>query len=188
MFLGDDWAEAHHDIELQDCDGRVLARRRLPEGVAGIATLHALIGEHLGNDDEPDQVLWAINPIQSAPYRQRHTASGAKSDPGDAQKNYSGMSPVTKASGTKRLVLARHARNRRLSDALYQQAFAALTGSPGARVYYDRQRARGASHHQALRTLANRLVGVLHGCLTHHTPYDETTAWAAQSANTNAAA
>lgn len=105
-----------------------------------------------------------------------------------SRKNYSGMSPVTKASGTKRLVLARHARNRRLSDALYQQAFAALTGSPGARAHYDRQRTRGASHHQALRTLANRLVGVLHGCLTHHTPYDQTTAWAAQSATTHAAA
>jgi hypothetical protein len=43
------------------------------------------------------------------------------------------MSPITKASGTKRVVLARHARNRRLADALYQQAFAALTASPGAR-------------------------------------------------------
>ena len=95
-----------------------------------------------------------------------------------ARKNYSGMAPVTKASGTKRVVLARHARNRRLADALYQQAFCALTSSPGARAYYDRQRAAGATHHQALRTLANRLVGILHGCLTHHTPYDEHTAWA----------
>ena len=84
-----------------------------------------------------------------------------------ARKNYSGMAPVTRASGTKRVVLARHARNQRLADALYQQALAALTGSPGARAYYDRQRARGATHHQALRALGNRLVGILHGCLTH---------------------
>jgi hypothetical protein len=93
------------------------------------------------------------------------------------RKNYSGMAPITRASGTKRVVLARYARNRRLADALYQQAFAALTASPGARAYYDRQRDRGATHHQALRALANRLVGVLHGCLRHHTRYDETTAW-----------
>jgi hypothetical protein len=87
-----------------------------------------------------------------------------------ARKNYSGMSPITKASGTKRVVLARYARNRRLGDALFLQAFAALNNSPGARAFYDRQRARGATHYQALRALANRLVGILHGCLRSHTP------------------
>ncbi len=397
LFLGDDWAEAHHDIELEDADGRMLVRRRLPEGVAGIAELHSLVGDHLGDDDEPGQVLvgietdrgpwvqallaagyqvWAINPVQAARYRDRHSSSGAKSDPGDAhvlaeivrvdrahhrpvagdsavaehvkvaarahqtmiwtrqrnvnvtrsmlreyypaalvafddlasrdalavlavasspeqgrkltvarveallrragrqryltarataivaalrsdqlparpgvvdayagavaalvavttemvhqtaileeqvkagfgrhpdveiylsqpglgtilgarvlaefgddpdryadtraRKNYSGMAPVTRASGTRRVVLARHARNQRLADALYQQALAALTGSPGARAFYDRQRARGATHHQALRALGNRLVGILHGCLTHRCHYDETVAW-----------
>lgn len=50
-----------------------------------------------------------------------------------ARKNYSGMSPITKASGTKRVVLTRFARNRRLGDALLLQAFAALNNSPGAR-------------------------------------------------------
>jgi transposase len=94
-----------------------------------------------------------------------------------ARKNYSGMSPITRASGTRRVVLARYARNRRLADALYHQAFTALGVSPGARDYYDRQRARGTTHHQALRALANRLVGILHGCLRHGTRYDESTAW-----------
>ncbi len=94
-----------------------------------------------------------------------------------ARKNYSGMAPITRASGTHRVVLARYARNRRLADALYRQAFTALTVSPGARAYYDRQRSRGATHHQALRALANRLVGILHGCLRHHSHYDESTAW-----------
>ena len=94
-----------------------------------------------------------------------------------ARKNYSGMSPITKASGTKRVVLARFARNRRLGDALLLQGFAALNNSPGARAFYDRQRARGATHYQALRTLANRLVGILHGCLRTHTLYDEHLAW-----------
>jgi hypothetical protein len=87
------------------------------------------------------------------------------------------MAPVTRASGKTRVVLARHARNRRLVDALYFQAFAALNTSPGARAYYDDHRARGNTHHQALRVLANRLVGILHGCLRHRRHYDETTAW-----------
>jgi transposase len=398
LFIGDDWAEAHHDIELVDDDGRRLARRRLPEGIDGLAALHALVADHLAEETEADQVVvgietdrgpwvqaliaagytvYAINPLQVARYRQRHGTSGAKSDPGDAhvlaelvrldrahhrpvagdsavaehvkvlarthqsmiwsrqrqanalrsmlrefypaalaafgedlagrdalailtiapspeagrrlsqskitaalrragrqrnlestaeriqqtlrapqleahpgvigaytaavrsliavitelvtqtealraeveagfgrhpdaeiylsqpglgpvlgarvlaefgddptryadpkaRKNYSGMAPITRASGTKRIVLARHARNRRLADALYQQAFTALNASPGARAYYDAQRARGATHHQALRALANRLVGILHGCLRHHRHYDEAIAW-----------
>ena len=402
LFLGDDWAEAHHDVELVDEAGRVLSQRRLPEGVKGLAGLHELVAEQLGDDDEPDAVVvgietdhgpwvsalvaagytvFAVNPLQVARYRERHSVSGAKSDRGDAhilaevvrldrahhhrlaapstlaeqikvlarshqtmiwtrrrqanllrstlrvfypaalatlgdgltdrdavavlaaapspergkgltrsriaavlrrggrkrgvdaaaeriqaglrapqldlapeladayavtvsalvavigelnrqievldeavgahfgqhpdaqillsqpglgtilgarvlaefgdapgryadakaRKNYAGTSPITRASGTKRVVLARHARNRRLADALNRQAFAALTGSPGARAYYDRHRAAGATHNQALRALANRLVGVLHGCLEHRTLYDETLAWAHQA-------
>src|SRR4051812_34693085 len=106
LFLGNDWAEAHHDVELQDEQGRVLARRRLPEGVVGIGQLHALIADQLGDEeDEPGSVLvgietdrgpwvqaliaagytvYAINPLQVARYRERHGTSGAKSDPGDA--------------------------------------------------------------------------------------------------------
>jgi hypothetical protein len=398
LFIGDDWAEAHHDIEIEDEAGRLLVRKRLPEGLAGVTLLHELIAEHLDPSGEPDQVfvgietdrgpwvqallatgylVYAINPLQVARYRERHSTSGAKSDPGDAhllaeivrldrahhrriagdseiaehvkvatrahqtmiwsrvrqvntlrsllreyypaalavfgtdlaspdalavlaaaptpelgrrlsqarietllrkagrqrniaataariktalgsdqltarpgvvpayaasasalvavlttmvtqtevlagqveqgfgrhpdveiyrsqpglgvilgarvlaefgddsdryadakaRKNYSGMSPITRASGTKRVVLARYARNRRLGDALFRQAYSALRASPGARACYDRQRARGASHYQALRTLANRLVGILHGCLSHHTLYDENQAW-----------
>jgi transposase len=399
LFLGDDWAEAHHDIELQDGQGTVLARRRVPEGVAGLAQLHALVADHLADEDEPGSVLvgietdrgpwvqaliatgytvYAINPKQVSRYRERHGTSGAKSDPGDAhvlaelvrtdrvhhrptagdseqaeviktmarthqtliwtrqrqsnqlrsmlrefypaalaafaddlagrdalavlaiaptpaqgralskariaaalrkagrqrhidtraaqitralrgeqlalpqalaaaygvsvrslvavisamatqievlqaevnrcfgqhpdaeiitsqpglgavlgarvlaefgdakdryadakaRRNYAGTSPITKASGTRRVVLARYARNKRLADALHQQAFAALTASPGARAYYDSHRARGATHHQALRALSNRLVGILDGCLRHRRLYDESIAWA----------
>ena len=93
------------------------------------------------------------------------------------RRNYAGTSPITKTSGTRRVILARHARNRHLSDATYWWAFASLKTSPGARALYDHQRARGATHHQALRALANRLVGILHGCLQHHTPYQESIAW-----------
>jgi transposase len=397
LFVGDDWAEDHHDIEIVDEAGRRVVRRRLPEGIVGVEALHGLIADQLGDDDEPEQVIvgietdrgpwvqaliaagytvYAVNPLQVARYRERHGTSGAKSDPGDAhtlaelvrldrahhrpiagdseiaewvkvatrahqglvwsrqrqtntlrsllreyypaalaafddlagrdalavlaaaptpadgrrltvprvqkllraagrqrnltataerivtelsaeqlvarpgvvgayaasaqalvavigelarqtaklaeqvaagfgrhpdaeiylsqpglgvilaarvlaefgddpqryadaksRKNYAGTSPITKASGKSRIVLARHARNRRLADALYQQAFCALTTSTGARGYYDTQRARGATHHQALRALGNRLVGILHGCLRHHRPYNESKAW-----------
>jgi transposase len=399
LFLGNDWAESHHDIELQDEHGRVLVRRRLSEGVDGLGQLHAVIADHLGVEDvaasvlvgiETDRGPWvqalvatgytvyAINPLQVARYRERHGTSGAKSDPGDAhvlaeivradrahhrpvsgdseqaeviktlarthqtmiwtrqrqtnqlrsmlrefypaalvafgedlagrdalavlaiattpaagrslsrsriatalrkagrqrnidttavrivqalrsdqlalsdaltaaygasvgsllaviatmaeqigvldaevnrcfgqhpdaeiitsqpglgvilgarvlaefgdakdryvdakaRRNYAGTSPITRASGTRRVVLARYARNRRLADALHQQAMSALNASPGARAYYDAHRARGCTHHQALRTLANRLVGILDGCLRHRSLYDENTAWA----------
>jgi len=94
-----------------------------------------------------------------------------------ARKNYSGTSPITRASGKKKVVLARYVRNNRLADALHQQAFSALSGSPGARAYYDALRDRDISYNAALRQLGNRLVGILHGCLKTHTPYDEATAW-----------
>jgi hypothetical protein len=403
LFVGDDWAEDHHDIEVQDDEGRRLARARLPEGIAGLTRLHELIAEHLTDDDvdpetgfvaqsvaigiETDRGTWVsalvaagyqvfpLNPVQVARYRERHGSSGAKSDRGDAhvlaeivrldrahhrpiagdspdveglklvarshqafiwdrtrhflrlrsalreffpaaieafpdlmapealellerapdparaarlsrskitaalarahrrepevkaeaiqavlrapavrqappieaayavivasgvrliaqlnaqiaelqavvaegfgrhpdadivtsqpglgptlgarvlaefgddhgryadakaRKNYAGTSPITRASGTRRVVLARYARNRHLADATHQWAFCALTASPGARAYYDAIRARGTGHHAALRQLANRLVGVLHGCLKTRTLYDEDTAW-----------
>jgi Transposase/Transposase IS116/IS110/IS902 family len=94
------------------------------------------------------------------------------------RKNYAGTSPLTVASGRKHAVLARHVRNQRLYDALDRWAFATLKCSPGARAFYDQHRAAGDTHHQALRALANRLVGILHGCLRHHTLYHEDTAWA----------
>jgi hypothetical protein len=99
-----------------------------------------------------------------------------------SRKNYAGTSPITRASGTRSVVLARFVRNRRLADALDQWAFCSITASPGARVYYDQRRATGDSHHKALRALGNRWVGILHGCLRHHTRYNEHTAWAHRTA------
>ena len=395
LFVGDDWAEDHHDVHLMNDTGDKLASRRLPEGLTGMRVFHELVAAHA---EEPGQVvvgietdrgLWvdaltaagyqvfAINPLAAARYRDRHHVSGAKSDPSDAKlladlvrtdrhnhrliagdtsaveavkvlarahqsliwartrhtntlrsalreyypaaleafddladrdalailgraptpadakrlslakirsalkaagrqrnldtralqiqemlrtaqltapaavtaafgattratvgiiaelnrqigdleaelathfethpdadiylslpglgvilgarvlgefgddpnryttakcrKNYAGTSPLTIASGRKRAVLARHVRNRRLYDAIDQWAFCALQSSPGARTFYDHHRAAGDLHHQALRALGNRLVGILHGCLRHHSAYDEHKAWA----------
>jgi hypothetical protein len=94
-----------------------------------------------------------------------------------ARKNYAGTSPITRQSGKKKVVLARHVHNDRLVDAIGLQAFSALRASPGARAYYDQLRARGVGHRAALRQLGNRLVGILHGCLKTNTTYDEATAW-----------
>jgi hypothetical protein len=106
-----------------------------------------------------------------------------------SRKNYAGTSPRTIASGTKRAVLARHVRNRRLYDAIDQWAFCSLQASPGCRAFYDQHRAAGDLHHQALRALGNRLVGILHGCLHTRTLYDEHTAWGhRQPATTDIAA
>jgi transposase len=396
LFAGDDWAEDHHDIEVMDEAGRVLARRRLPEGAAGMAQLHALVGGLLGEEADTSEVVigietdrgpWVtaltaagyrvfpVNPLLASRYRERHGVSGAKSDAGDAhmladmvrtdshqlreaagdspeaegikvlarthktmiwertrevqrlrhqlreyfpaaleafddldapdalellskapdperarkltraqvsaalkrarrrnipdrasavltalrseqlaqpaaltaayaatvrsliavivalnqqvkileeqvrehfgrhpdaeiilsqpglgpilgarvlaefgddparyrdgksRRNYAATSPVTRASGKKKAVMARFVHNDRLVDALNAQAFASLNASPGARAYYDELRARGIEHNDALRRLANRLVGILHGCLKTRTLYDEATAW-----------
>jgi hypothetical protein len=105
VFVGDDWAEDHHDVEVQDDTGRRLGKAQLPEGIAGIARLHELIGGFTDPDLGPEQVLvgietdrgpwvaalvaagyrvFAVNPRQVARYRERHSTSGAKSDAGDA--------------------------------------------------------------------------------------------------------
>ena len=93
IFVGVDWAEAHHDVHVQDRDGA-----RLPEGVEGIARFHELAAAHAG---DPGQVVigietdrglfvaalvaagylvFAVNPLSTSRYRDRHGTSGAKSD------------------------------------------------------------------------------------------------------------
>jgi hypothetical protein len=102
LFVGDDWAEDHHDVEVQDETGRRLGKQRLPEGVAGIAGLHELIGRFAAEDLEPEQVVvgietdrgpwvaalvatsytvYAVNPKSAARYRERHSSSGPRATP-----------------------------------------------------------------------------------------------------------
>jgi len=108
----------------------------------------------------------------------------------NARRNYAGTSPITRASGKKRVVLARFVRNRHLADACYMWAFCALSASPGARASYGEHRAKhkDETHDAALRALANRLVGLLDGCLRKRCRYDEETAWAHRSKPTSEAA
>jgi transposase len=105
-----------------------------------------------------------------------------------SRKNYAGTSPLTKASGKKKTVVARFVRNRFLADACYQWAFCAMSASPGARALYDEHRAKGETHDQALRVLSNRLVGILDGCLRARTLYNEHKAWGHRNTPAEAAA
>lgn len=94
-----------------------------------------------------------------------------------ARRNYAGTAPITRASGASRAVVARVARNRRLFDTCYQWALCALTASPGARAYFDAHNHGPHTGRTARRKLANKLVGILHGCLSHRAAYEETRAW-----------
>ena len=144
-----------------------------------IEQLGEVVAAHFGR--HPDAEIYASQPglgvvLGARVLAEFGDAPGRFAD-AKARKNYAGTSPVTRASGRKKVVLARYARNRRLGDAVHQWAFCALKGSPGARVYYNALRARGTGHQAALRQLGNRLVGILHGCLKTRSPYDEHTAW-----------
>lgn len=92
-------------------------------------------------------------------------------------KSFAGAAPITRASGRSVAVLARRVKNQRLASAGYVWAFSALTASPGARAHYDRRKTAGDRHTAAQRNLFNRLLGCLHHCLTHHTRYNEATAF-----------
>ena len=103
VFVGHDWAEAHHDVLVEDGDGRRLGGGRLPDGLEGISRFHELVAPHIGDPSEvvvateTDRGLFvgalvaagytvlAVNPMSTSRYRERHTTSGAKSDPGDAR-------------------------------------------------------------------------------------------------------
>jgi len=103
IFVGDDWAEAHHDVHLMNEAGAKLAAKRLLEGLDGLAELHSMIAEHAVDPSEvvigieTERGMWvqtliaggfqvyAINPLSVSRYRDRHNVAGAKSDPGDAK-------------------------------------------------------------------------------------------------------
>ena len=144
-----------------------------------VDALGEVVAQHFGR--HPDAEIYASQPGLGVILGARVLAEFGD-DPhryadARARKNYAGTSPITRASGTKKIVIARYAKNDRLADALQQWAFGSMRGSSGARAYYDAMRARKIGHQAALRQLANRHVGILHGCLKTSNLYNETTAW-----------
>ena len=144
-----------------------------------VRLLEAQVKEHFGR--HPDAEIYQSQPGMAAVLGARVLAEFGddpyRYESAKARKNYAGTSPITRASGKKKVVAARFVRNNRLIDALMAWAFTSMLASPGARAFYDEQRAKGLEHNDALRRLANRLAGILHGCLKSRTLYDEDAAW-----------
>jgi transposase len=157
--------------------------------VAGQVRLIAGLNSEIGELDEvvaanfgrhPDADIYASQPDLGVGLGARVLAESGDTDrfaDAKARENYAGTSPITRASGRKKIVLARHIRNRRLGDAVRQWAFCALKGSPGGRAYFNALCAGGMGHQAALRQVGDQLVGILHDCLKTRTLYDERTAW-----------
>ncbi len=144
-----------------------------------IAELEQALAEHF--DRHPDaeilRSLPGLGPVLGARVLGEFGDDPSRFADTKGRKAYGGTAPITKSSGRSLVVLARVARNRRLADALEWWAFCSLGPSPGARRYYDALRARGKTHSQATRQLANRWVGILHACLERHEAYREDVAW-----------
>jgi hypothetical protein len=144
-----------------------------------ITVLQGQVEAHFGQHPDAEIIMsqLGMGPLLSARVLGEFGYAPGRYTDAKARKNYAGTSPITRASGKKKVVVARFVHNDRLIDALILQAQSALRVSPGARAYYDKQRARGLSYNAALRQFANRLVGILHGCLKTRTNYNESTAW-----------
>ena len=103
VFCGIDWAETHHDVALVDTEGRLLARCRIADDLAGLETLIELLAKHGDGAEHPIPVaietgrgllvaclrattrqIYPINPMAVSRYRDRHSPAGKKSDHGDA--------------------------------------------------------------------------------------------------------
>jgi len=103
ITCGIDWASDHHDIALVDADGRLVAKRRIPDSVSGFDELLQLFAD--AREDEDDLIpvaietprgllvaalratgrpIYPINPMAVARYRERTSMSGKKSDHADA--------------------------------------------------------------------------------------------------------
>ena len=127
-----------------------------------VRTLEGQVGEHFGR--HPDAEIYlsqpGLGPVLGARVLAEFGDDPHRYASAKARKNYAGTSPITRASGKRKIVAARFVHNDRLIDALMAQAFSAAKASPGARAFYDAQRAKSLEHSDALRRLASRLVGI----------------------------
>jgi transposase len=148
------------------------------------AGVEAYFGQH--PDVEIYRSLPGLGPILGARVLAEFGDAPGRYTDSKARKNYAGTSPITRQSGKQKTVHARFIHNNRLINALDLYAAAATLHCPHVKTYYDQLRDRGLGHHAALRQVANRLVGILHGCLKTNTPYNPHTAWAHRTQTTAA--
>jgi hypothetical protein len=144
-----------------------------------IKNLEGKVEAHFGRHPDAEVYLSqpGMGPINGARVLAEFGDAQGRYADAKARKNYAGTAPITRQSGKSKTVHARFIHNNRLVDALHNQAGAAVLHDPGVRAYYHELRAREIGHNAALRQVANRLVGILHGCLKTSTPYNPTTAW-----------
>ncbi|GEC07084.1 hypothetical protein SSP24_47390 [Streptomyces spinoverrucosus] len=103
IYCGIDWAERTHDVALVDDTGTLVAKRHITDDVAGYKVLFELLAEYGDTEENPIPVaietsrgllvamlrtgtrkVFAINPMAAARYRDRHSVSRKRADPGDA--------------------------------------------------------------------------------------------------------
>src|SRR6266540_149689 len=115
VFVGDDWAEDHHDVELVDDAGRRLVRSRLPEGLEGITRLHALVAalnaeidqlgevvaQHFGRHRDAERYLSqpGLGVVLGARILGEFGDDPHRFTDAKARRNYAGTSPITRACG-----------------------------------------------------------------------------------------
>lgn len=101
---------------------------------------------------------------------------GRSFDTGAHLASYAGLTPVTRRSGSSiRGEYVSHSGNKRLKRAMFLSAFASLRSDPASRTYYERKRAQGKRHNQALIALAHRRILTLHAMIRDGALYDPPT-------------
>jgi transposase len=150
-------------------------RRPTAQVLAAKARLKALEAEIAALVDvHPDAALIASPPGTGAALTAEFLAvvgDIARFDSGDALAAAAGLAPIPTQSGNVRRLHGATGGDRALKRVFYQSAFCALQPDPASRAFYDRERAEGKRHHQALIALARRRVNVLFAMLRDRQPY-----------------
>ena len=91
----------------------------------------------------------------------------------DSVQKYSGIAPITKASGKSKIVVRRIACPKFLLQTFHEFANCSRRSSIWAQAYYEMQREHGKSHHTAVRSLAFKWIRIMYRCWQDRTKYNE---------------
>ena len=141
-----------------------------------LAEIDAKIAEHYGQHEDAEILLSlpGFGPVLAATFLAQIGGTLDNFDTVDRLACVAGLAPVPRDSGRINGNLHRPRRfNRRLLRTCYLAALSSLKDSPASRTFYDRKRAEGKSHKQALIALARRRINVTWAMLRDHTPYAE---------------